>query len=407
MVFPLSWELNREEPAGMAWVDLILDVMFSNLEVLLFPGKGLYLDIASFFLFWLCSQITFSLLFSFVIAFVPDTLSAAPDKASVLSRVMAARNDPNLEGFVITIRPAWDLHLMLIQDALTGRDSISSGSSSDLGYLQLYKVLKTAAFENDEEDMCNAYLQKLITYSPASYSPTCQRQGQLIFFIQYKVNLVCIFYGKKIHSSQLFHKKKKNKTGVLLNFKYLVSPTCVFGLFCSTPSFPKFSFLFQLLSGQRIKELKERAMSVLSPYCLVGSHELSHDSNQTAQASESGPLPFVSLLEFKEPEQLSGNDALWTFVNFAGELLVKKVLQRFWSYFRAKCFVLLGGAPCLIACQFIKRSFKQSLAGAILLELPEDDAYLNLLQKVVENGNPLERNIWKDVVFQTLFVLSC
>ncbi|XP_062017759.1 nuclear pore complex protein NUP205-like [Rosa rugosa] len=101
--------------------------------------------------------------------------------------------------------------------------------------------------------MCNAYLQKLITYSPASYSPTCQRQGQ------------------------------------------------------------------------RIKELKERATSVLSPCCLVGSHELSHDSNQTAQASESGPLPFVSLLEFvsgiyrKEPEQLSGNDALWTFVNFAGE----------------------------------------------------------------------------------------
>ncbi|PRQ28836.1 hypothetical protein RchiOBHm_Chr5g0007291 [Rosa chinensis] len=323
MVFPLSWvldilsricwrELNREEPAGMAWVGLILDVMFSILEVLLFPGKGLYLDIALFFLFWLCRQITFSLLFSFVIAFVPDTLSAAPDKASVLSRVMAAGNDPNLEGFVITLRPAWDVHLMLIQDALTGRDSISSGSSSDLGYLQL-------CLENDEEDMCKAYLQKLITYSPASYSPTCQRQGQLIFFIQYKVNLVCIFYGKKIHSSQLFHKKKKNKTGVLLNFKYLVSPTCVFGLFCSTPSFPKFSFLFQLLSGQRIKELKERAMSVLSPYCLVGSHELSHDSNQTAQASESGPLPFVSLLEFKEPEQLSGNDALWTFVNFAGE----------------------------------------------------------------------------------------
>lgn len=49
---------------------------------------------------------------------------------------MAVGNDPNVEGFVGSIRLAWAVHLMLIQDALTGRETISSASSSDLGYLQ-------------------------------------------------------------------------------------------------------------------------------------------------------------------------------------------------------------------------------------------------------------------------------
>lgn len=75
---------------------------------------------------------------------------------------MAVGNDPNVEGFVGSIRLAWAVHLMLIQDALTGRETISSASSSDLGYLQsclevifsknvfqfiLDEVLRTAAYE--------------------------------------------------------------------------------------------------------------------------------------------------------------------------------------------------------------------------------------------------------------------
>ena len=75
---------------------------------------------------------------------------------------MASGNDPNVEGFVGTIRLAWAVHLMLIQDSLTGRDAISSVSSSDSGYLQsclevvfsknvfqfmLDEVLKSAAYE--------------------------------------------------------------------------------------------------------------------------------------------------------------------------------------------------------------------------------------------------------------------
>lgn len=115
---------------------------------------------------------------------------------------------------------------------------------------------------------------------------------------------------------------------------------------------------------------------------------------------------FLFLFLFqREPELLLGNDVLWTFVNFAGEdhtnfqtlvaflnmlstlvgsffsvwiliseafeafswtiyhfmgvlfrLLVKKVPQRFMSYSRVKLSALLGGALCLIACQFMMTS---------------------------------------------------
>ncbi|KAK9947570.1 hypothetical protein M0R45_003188 [Rubus argutus] len=322
-------------------------------------------------------QITFSLLFSLVIAFVSDALSAAPDKASVLSRdasfrhdfheiVMAAGNDPNVEGFVGSIRLAWAVHLMLIQDALTGRDTISSASSSDLGYLQsclevifpknifqfiLDEVLRTAAYENDDEDMSymyNAYLHKVIT-----------------------------------------------------------------------------CFLSHPLARDKVKESKEMAMSMLSPYRLAGSHDFAHDSNQTLQVSETGPLPFVSLLEFvsgiyqKEPELLSGNDVLWTFVNFAGEdhtnfqTLVaflnmlstlassQEGASKVFELLQGKVFRSVGWSTLFDSLSIYDEKFKQSLqtAGAMLPELPEGDAkalvsYLNVLQKVVENGNPLERKNW-------------
>ncbi|XP_024182296.1 nuclear pore complex protein NUP205 isoform X2 [Rosa chinensis] len=334
-------------------------------------------------------QITFSLLFSLVIAFVSDALSAAPDKASVLSQdasfrhefheiVMAAGNDPNVEGFVGTIRLAWAVHLMLIQDALPGRDAISSASSSDLGYLQLClevvfsknvfqfildEVLKTAAYENDDEDisyMYNAYLHKLIT-----------------------------------------------------------------------------CFLSHPLARDKVKESKERAMSMLSPYRLVGSHDFLHDSNQTSQASENGPLPFVSLLEFvsgiyqKEPELLSGNDVLWTFVNFAGEdhtnfqTLVaflnmlstlassQEGAAKVFELLQGKVFRSVGWSTLFDSLSIYDEKFKQSLqtAGAMLPELPEGDAkalvaYLNVLQKVVENGNPLERKNWFPDI-EPLFKLLC
>ncbi|KAM2407196.1 hypothetical protein ACFX1X_026411 [Malus domestica] len=319
-------------------------------------------------------QITFSLLFSLVIAFVSDALNAVPDKASVLSSdasfrheyheiVTAAGNDPNVQGFVNSTRLAWAVHLMLIQDAITARDTISSASLSDMGYLQscleaifsnnvfqfmIDQVLRTAAYQNDDEDMIymyNAYLHKLIT-----------------------------------------------------------------------------CFLSHPLARDKVKESKERAMSMLSPYRMAGSH----DSNLTSQqVSETGPLSFVSLLEFvseiyqKEPELLSGNDVLWTFVNFAGEdhtnfqTLVaflnmlstlassQEGASKVFELLQGKVFRSVGWSTLFDCLSIYDEKFKQSLqtAGALLPEFPEGDAkalvaYLNVLQKVVENGNPLERNNW-------------
>ncbi|KAL5146992.1 Nuclear pore complex protein NUP205 [Glycine soja] len=283
-------------------------------------------------------QITFCLLFALVIAFVSDGLSTVPDKASVLSSntsfrhefhelVMTTGNDPHVEGFVGGIRLAWVVHLMLIQDGVPARETISSGSSNELGYLSqcleaifsnnvfqflLDKVLRTASFQTEDEDMIymyNAYLHKLIT-----------------------------------------------------------------------------CFLSNPLARDKIKESKERIMSVLSPYRVVGSHDFAQDSNSSSlHGTEMGPLPFNSILDFvseiyqKEPELLSGNDVLWTFVNFAGEDHTN--------------------FQTLVAFLNMLSTLSLQTAGAMLPEIQEGDAkalvaYLNILKKVVENGNPTERKTW-------------
>ncbi|KAK7258456.1 hypothetical protein RIF29_24034 [Crotalaria pallida] len=323
-------------------------------------------------------QITFSLLFALVVAFVSDGLSTVPDKASVLSSnatfrrefhelVMTTGNDPVVEGFIGGIRLAWVVHLMLLQDGVAARETVSSGSPNEMGYLNqclevifstnvfqflLDKILHTAAYQNEDEDMIymyNAYLHKLIT-----------------------------------------------------------------------------CFLSNPLARDKIKESKERTMSVLSPYRVVGSHDFAQGSNSSSQhGSESGPLTFNSILDFvseiyqKEPELLSGNDVLWTFVNFAGEdhtnfqTLVaflnmlstlassQEGASKVYELLQGKAFRSIGWSTLFECLTIYDEKFKQSLqtAGAMLPEIQEGDAkalvaYLNVLKKVVENGNPIERNNW-------------
>ncbi|XP_057969128.1 nuclear pore complex protein NUP205 isoform X2 [Malania oleifera] len=323
-------------------------------------------------------QITFSLLFALIIAFVSDALGALPDRTSILSRdssfrrefqdiVMAVGNDSVVEGFVDGVRLAWAVHLMLIQDGIAARETVSSTSSNDLGSIYsclevifshgvfqflLDRVLRTAAYQNDDEDMIymyNAYLHKLIT---------------------------C----------------------------FLSHPT----------------------ARDKVKEMKEKAMTALSPYRIAGSHDFMHDSRlDSQQATEGGPQPFVSLLEFvseiyeKEPELLSGNDVLWTFVNFAGEdhtnfqtlVAFLKMLgtlasseegaSKVFELLQGKTFRSVGWNTLFDCLSIYEEKFKQSLqsTGTMLPDFQEGDAkalvaYLNVLQKVVENGNPIERKNW-------------
>ncbi|XP_028801287.1 nuclear pore complex protein NUP205-like [Neltuma alba] len=323
-------------------------------------------------------QITFSLFFSLVIAFVSDGLSTVPDKASILSSdasfrrefndiVMASGSNPIVQGFVGGIRLAWVVHLMLIQDGISSRESILSNSSNEISYLSqglevifsenvfqflLDKVLRTPAYQNDDEDMiymCNAYLHKLIT------------------------------------------------------------------CFLSSPH-----------ARDKIKESKDRAMSMLNPYRTTGSHDIVPDqSSSSLQGTETSPTPFVSIMEFvseiyqKEPELLSGNEVLWTFVTFAGEdhtnfqtlvaflnmlstlALSREGASKVYELLQGKAFRSIGWSTLFDCLAIYDEKFKQSLqtAGAMLPEIQEGDAkalvaYLNVLMKVVEYGNPIERKNW-------------
>ncbi|KAM0018026.1 putative nucleoporin [Helianthus debilis subsp. tardiflorus] len=299
------------------------------------------------------NQITFSLLFSLIISLISDALSASPDEMSILSRdasfrrdfhetVMAIGNDQIIEGCMHCVRLAWAVHLMILQD-VTDASEINNDVrninsclevvfSNNVFQFLIDKALRTPAYQNDDEDMIYIY-------------------------------------------NAYLHK--------------LVT-----------------SFLSHPLARDKVKETKEKA-------------------TPSQQNAESVPQTFVSLMEFvseiyeKEPELLSGNDVIWTFVTFSGEdhnnfqtlVAFLKMLSTLASSEEgaSKVYELLQGRTfrsiswsTLFDCLSIyEEKFKQALqnAGPILPEIQEGDAkalvaYLCVLRKVVENGNPIERKTW-------------
>uniref|UniRef100_A0A7N0VJ21 Nuclear pore complex protein NUP205 n=2 Tax=Kalanchoe fedtschenkoi TaxID=63787 RepID=A0A7N0VJ21_KALFE len=333
-------------------------------------------------------QITFSLLFSIVIAFISDGLGAVSDKVSVLSSdslfrrefqeiIIAAGSNPIVEGFVDAARLAWAVHLMLTEDLIANRETVSSVSANGIANIcsclevifsnnvfqfLLDKVLRTAAYQNGDEDMIymyNAYMHKLIT-----------------------------------------------------------------------------CFLSHPVATEKVKEEKEKAMSLLSSYRMAVSHDAIHDRNLDSQSiTDTIHHPFISLLDVvseiyqREPELLSGNDVLWTFVNFAGEdhsnvqTLVafltmlaslasnSEGASRIYELLQGKIFRTISWRTLFDCLSIYEEKFKQAIqtAGANLPEFQEGDAkalvaYLNVLQKVMENGNPIEKKNWFSDI-QPLFKL--
>ncbi|KAJ0987901.1 hypothetical protein J5N97_006257 [Dioscorea zingiberensis] len=321
-------------------------------------------------------QIIFSLVFTIVIAFTSDALSVVTDKASVPSNdasfrhefhelVVATGTNPDGEGFVDVIRLAWTVHLILTQDQGLVRES--NASSRDLANIYsclelvcmnnvfqflLSRILRTAAYQNEDEDMSymyNGYLHKL---------------------------MMC--------------------------------------------------FLSHPLTKDKVKEMKEKAMNALSPYVLVGPDDFRDDNGfGSQQHAQMNNQPFVSLLELvseiyqKEPELLYGNEDLWAFINFAGEdhtsiqtlvafLRMLSTLasneegaSKVFEILQSKMFRTVGWSTLFDCLSIYEEKFKQSLqtAGGMLPDFQEGDAqalvaYLNVLQKVVENGNPIERKKW-------------
>lgn len=49
----------------------------------------------------------------------------------------------------------------------------------------------------------------------------------------------------------------------------------------------------------QIKESKDKAMSMLSPYRVAGSHDFVQDqSSNSLNGTETGSIPFISILDF-------------------------------------------------------------------------------------------------------------
>ncbi|KAH9604810.1 hypothetical protein KSS87_018680 [Heliosperma pusillum] len=152
---------------------------------------------------------------------------------------MLSANDPTVGGFVDCVRLAWSVHLMLIQDGNVARDTVSGVASQEFQNLSsclevvfsnnvfqflLEKVLRTAAYQNDDEDiiyMYNAYLHKLITI-----------------------------------------------------------------------------FLSEPFARDKVKEVKEKVMAILSPYRMGAPHGFSQFNISFDHAAEMSSQPFISLLDF-------------------------------------------------------------------------------------------------------------
>ncbi|KAL3643098.1 hypothetical protein CASFOL_013913 [Castilleja foliolosa] len=323
-------------------------------------------------------QITYSLLFSLVIAFISDALSNAPEKAPVLSHdasfrrefdeiVMVSGNDPVVEGFADCVRLAWVVHLFLVQDGNDLKEMVATTWSNDMKSIcsclevifannvfqfWLDTILRSAAYQNDDEDMIymyNAYLHKLMT-----------------------------------------------------------------------------CFLSHPLARDKVKETKEKAKAILSPYRTAATHnQMIEGSGNPQETLGVGQQPFVSLLEFvseiyqKEPELLSGNDVVWTFVKFSGEdhtnfqtlVAFLKMLStlacnpegasKVFELLQGKTFRSIGWSTLFDCLSIYEEKFKQSIQspGTVLPEFQEGDAkalvaYLNVLKQVVENGSPIERKNW-------------
>ncbi|TVU02504.1 hypothetical protein EJB05_51989 [Eragrostis curvula] len=311
-------------------------------------------------------QITYGVLFSLVVSFVSDILSTSGERASLSSDssfrhefhelVMRTGNNTTVEGFVGVVRLAWTVHLMLTQDRSSSRDMSDIWSCLEIicrhNAFEFFRerVLKTAAYQNDDED---------IVYMYTGYT----------------------------------HK---------LMMCFLSHPT----------------------SRDKIKEMKENAMAALSPYGPPRDHREDPGGNgeQTGQPTNQ---PFVSLLELvreiyqKEPELVHGNEELWTFVMYAGEdhtntqtlvaflgllstLASTEVgAAKVYELLQGKVYRSVGWSTLFDCLSIYEEKFKKSIqsSASMLPDFPEGDAqalvaYLAVLQKVVENGNPTERRKW-------------
>ncbi|XP_020571506.1 nuclear pore complex protein NUP205-like [Phalaenopsis equestris] len=132
------------------------------------------------------------------------------------------------------------------------------------------------------------------------------------------------------------------------------------------------------------------------------------------------PILFPTSQFQRQPELVLGNEDLWSFVNFAGEDLANiptlvaflgmlKTLaateegaSKVFELLQGKMFRRVGWGTLFDCLSIYDERFRQSMhssSGSPLPDIQEGDAqalvaYLNVLQKVVENGDSTERTKW-------------
>lgn len=318
-------------------------------------------------------QITISLMFSLVISFVSDALGSSSAKASLLCHdstfmkefhklVMTLGNNPYVEGFLDAVRLAWAVNLIYTQNLGAAREASIGSDSRDL--TDIYSCLEGIHSRNVFQFLLVKVLQ----------TPSYQNEDEDIVYI----------YDGYMHKLMM-------------------------------------CFLSHPFTKAKVKEMKEKTMSVLDPYIQPRSDVTATDMLHTSVISQ----PFISIMELvseiykRQPELSLGNEDLWTFINFAGEdhtniptlvsfLGMLKTLasteegaSKVYELLQGKMFRRVGWATLFDCLSIYDEKFRQSLqsTGAPLPDIQEGDAqalvaYLNVLQKVVENGDPIERKKW-------------
>nr|CAB3449258.1 unnamed protein product [Digitaria exilis] len=345
-------------------------------------------------------QITYGVLFSLVATFISDALSTSHEKGSLSSSdssfrsefhelVMRTGNNMTVEGFVGVVRLAWSVHLMLTHDR-----SNSRGTSDIWSCLEI--ICRQNSFEFLRERVLRTAAYQLSKIVPKNAKCIFSRYDNTLFF--FFILISC-------------HLMQNDDDDIV--YMYTGYTHKLMMCFISHPT-----------SRDKIKEIKEKAMTALSPYGPPRDHreDPGRNGEQIGQASNE---PFVSLLELireiyqKEPELVNGNEELWTFVIYAGEdhtntqtlvafLGLLSILAstevgaaKVYELLQGKIYRSVGWSTLFDCLSIYEDKFKKSIqsSASILPDFPEGDAqalvaYLAVLQKVVENGNPMERRKW-------------
>ncbi|KAG2649322.1 hypothetical protein PVAP13_1NG109800 [Panicum virgatum] len=364
---------------------------------------------------------------------------------------MRTGNNMTVEGFVGVVRLAWSVHLMLTQDRSNSREMSDIWSCLEIICRQnsfeflRERVLKTAAYQNDDEDivyMYTGYTHKLMMCFISH--PTSRDK---IKEIKKKAMTTLSPYGPvRDHRED---PARNGEVGQPTNEPFISLLELIREIYKQEFAMKDLGQLHHFLgvtveprpSGLLLHQ-RQYALDILKRAGMIDCKpcstpvdtqaKLSADlgapvADPTTYWSLAGALQYLTFtrpdltyaVQQKEPELVHGNEELWTFVIYAGEdhtntqtlvaflgLLstlasTEAGAAKVYELLQGKIYRSVGWSTLFDCLSIYEEKFKKSIqsSASILPDFPEGDAqalvaYLAVLQKVVENGNPMERRKW-------------